>query len=66
MVQGAGKIIPQRGRWLSPDVSSLVRKIHEPLGLGCGEVEVVGQAIVTCDADREPASAGAESGLALG
>jgi hypothetical protein len=44
----------------------LVHEGHEPLSLGRGEVEVVGGPFGITDADGEPASAGAEFGLALG
>jgi len=44
----------------------LVHEGHEPLRLGGGEVDVVGDPFLASDADREPAGACAESGLALG
>jgi len=44
----------------------LVHERHEPLGLGRGEVDVVGEPFLTGDADCEPAGAGAEFGLTLG
>jgi hypothetical protein len=43
----------------------LVHERHEPLGLGRGEVDVVGDAFMTGCVNCEPACAGAECGLAL-
>ena len=41
-------------------------KGHEPLRLGGGEVDMVGDPFLASDADGEPAGAGAEFELALG
>src|SRR6188472_4039020 len=49
-----------------PRSGVLVYEGHEPLGLGRGEVDVVGEPFLTGDADCEPAGAGAEFGLTLG
>jgi hypothetical protein len=45
---------------------ALVHKVYEPPRLDRGEVDVIGDAISTGDADGEPAGAGAEFRLALG
>jgi hypothetical protein len=53
-------------RRLGPHPSGvLVHIVHEMLGFGRGEVDVVSGAVPAGDADREPASAGAEGGLAF-
>ena len=44
---------------------ALVHEIDELLGFGRGEVDVVRGAVPAGDADCEPASPGAEGGLAL-
>jgi hypothetical protein len=46
--------------------SALVHEVNEALSFGRGEVEMPGRAVAAGDADREPARAGAESGLAFG
>ena len=49
-----------------PNFGALVHEVHEPLGLGRGEVDVVGDAVLPGDANREPAATGREHRLALG
>jgi hypothetical protein len=44
----------------------LVHECHEPLGLGCSQVDVIRQAVLTGEADGEPAGAGAEGALSTG
>jgi hypothetical protein len=51
---------------LSPNSGVLVHIVYEPQPLGRVEVEVPDHAILTGDADREPACGGSENGLALG
>jgi len=45
---------------------ALVYEVYEALRLCCSEMDVIGHAVTTGDAYREPAGAGAEGGLALG
>ena len=45
---------------------ALVHELHEPLSLGRGEVDMIGDALLACDADGETVGGDAESRLAFG
>jgi hypothetical protein len=49
-----------------PPPGAFVHKVHEPLGLGRGQVDVIGIAVSAGDADGETPATGREHGLALG